>query len=567
MKDLSPLYEHDLALQRKQLLGDKARPAEQVSLASEELMEQKRAKYESCLSVAYDILDDARITLAVRFRFLDRALWRMPLKPTFELYGIASDGVSLFYDPEYVVARYRISMAEVVRDVAHCLFHCVFRHPFMLYSVVRAPWDAACDIAIESLLLDLLGEAFPCNMDRRERQALRILGAQLEGVLTAERLYLFFLEKGQGTDFASLGPIFRRDAHGLWYGEDQRPAHSAGATGAARQRDEHNDGGALPDTKGAPPLQGTESALASGGGADGEEPSSLSEEQDEQQKGAGSGSDSSFEADGQPDREELARQWEDVSRQMQMELEADLSRRGDEAGSLVAQLRAVNRERCDYESFLSRFAVLGERMLVNPDEFDYIYYLFGLQRYGNMPLIEPLEYKESRAICDFVIAFDTSESCSGDLVQAFVQKTYNILAQQNSFHTRVNVHIVQCDARIQDDVKITSLDQLELYLQNMELRGFGGTDFRPVFEYVNLLCEKGEFSDLRGLVYFTDGQGVYPRRQPGYETVFVFLDDGYSNPDVPPWALKLLLDERELKVASEVGGKAEQAKQKGRQWI
>ena len=64
----------------------------------------------------------------------------------------------------------------------------------------------------------------------------------------------------------------------------------------------------------------------------------------------------------------------------------------------------------------------------NPDEFDYIYYTYGLDRYGNMPLIEPLEYREARAVHDFAIAIDTSESVSGDLA-AGVRKTYNILKQ------------------------------------------------------------------------------------------------------------------------------------------
>ena len=234
---------------------------------------------------------------------------------------------------------------------------------------------------------------------------------------------------------------------------------------------------------------------------------------------------------------------------MQIEIEATVAERGDEAGNLITQLKAVNREKQNYEAFLKRFAVLRERMMVNGDEFDYIYYTFGMERYGNMPLIEPLEYKDAKGIHDFVIAIDTSESCSGEMVQAFVRKTYNILCQTESFHSRVNIHIIQCDAKIQSDKKIESLDDLDLYLKDMELRGFGGTDFRPVFEYVNLLCEKGEFTDLRGMVYFTDGQGLFPRKQPKYDTVFVFLDDGYSDPEVPPWALKLILDERELEVS------------------
>ena len=33
-----------------------------------------------------------------------------------------------------------------------------------------------------------------------------------------------------------------------------------------------------------------------------------------------------------------------------------------------------------------------------------------------------------------------------------------------------------------------------------------------------------------------------------YDAVFVFLDDGYSDPKVPPWAFKVILNENELEV-------------------
>ena len=66
-------------------------------------------------------------------------------------------------------------------------------------------------------------------------------------------------------------------------------------------------------------------------------------------------------------------------------------------------------------------------MRINDDEYDYIFYTYGLRQYKNMPLIEPLEYKEVKRIREFVIAIDTSGSTSGELVQRFMQKTYNIL--------------------------------------------------------------------------------------------------------------------------------------------
>ncbi len=123
----------------------------------------------------------------------------------------------------------------------------------------------------------------------------------------------------------------------------------------------------------------------------------------------------------------------------------------------------------------------------------------------------------------------------------FIQKTYNILKQQESFFSKVNIHIIQCDAHIQEDYKITTEEEFDEYLKNMKLKGFGGTDFRPVFQHVDDLIRKKEFTNLKGLLYFTDGYGTFPEREPDYKTAFVFLDDEYNNFNVPVWAIRIIL--------------------------
>ena len=148
-------------------------------------------------------------------------------------------------------------------------------------------------------------------------------------------------------------------------------------------------------------------------------------------------------------------------------------------------------------------------MKINDDEFDYIFYTYGLRLYENMPLIEPLEYKEVKRIREFVIAIDTSGSVAGDTVQRFVQKTYNILKSTESFFSKINLHILQCDASVQEDVKITSQEDFDNYLKTMQIKGLGGTDFRPVFSYVDRLIGQNEFQNLKGLIYFTDGFGTF----------------------------------------------------------
>jgi len=163
-----------------------------------------------------------------------------------------------------------------------------------------------------------------------------------------------------------------------------------------------------------------------------------------------------------------------------------------------------------------------------------------------MPLVEPLEYKEEKKVKEFVIVIDTSASCKGPLVQGFLKKTYSILKQSENFFQKVNVHIIQCDMEVQSDTKITCQEDFDLFLKEGKLRGFGSTDFRPAFSYVDEQIEKKEFENLKGLIYFTDGYGIYPERMPDYETIFVFLNEDEKKPVVPVWAIEVVLNEAEL---------------------
>lgn len=244
--------------------------------------------------------------------------------------------------------------------------------------------------------------------------------------------------------------------------------------------------------------------------------------------------------------EEAKETWDRISKQIQVDLETFSKGQGKHAGNMMQNLRALHRERYDYSEFLRKFSVYGELMRIDEDSFDYNFYTYGMHLYGNMPLIEPLEYKDVKRIREFVIAIDTSGSVAGDTVQKFIQKTYNILKQQESFFSKVNIHIIQCDATIQEDVKITTQEEFDQYIKNMKIHGLGGTNFCPVFDYVDRLIDAREFTNLKGLIYFTDGHGTFPSRMPSYQTAFVFLDDEYNNYDVPVWAMRVILETRDI---------------------
>ncbi len=459
--------------------------------------------------LAANVLRLSRNTLLVNLRFLDMALSCLQPAAT-NLTTLCTDGQYLAYDPTFILRRYKQEKEVPVRDYLHVVFHCIFRHMYIHSLMNQTVWDLACDIAVEQMINDL-GLKSTCAARERQQQVIIQKLREKYKVITAERLYRCFLDENlPEEEMLRLRELFKADDHGIWYLPPEEKIQisiqfrTAAGSGSGSDSESSDSGsGNTPDEEGDLPNNNSTSAAT--------------------------------EAD-----------WENISQRMQQDIEMFSKLQGNTAGDLMQNLREVNRERYDYTAFLKKFAVLGEAMKINDDEFDYIYYTYGLQLYDKMPLIEPLEYKEVKRIREFVIAIDTSGSVAGDLVQRFIQKTYNILQSTESFFSKINVHIIQCDTEIQEDAKITSREDFDRYLNNMKLRGLGGTDFRPVFSYVDELIRNKEFQNLKGLIYFTDGYGDFPAKKPDYDTAFVFIDDGINNYDVPPWAIKLILQKEEI---------------------
>ncbi len=233
------------------------------------------------------------------------------------------------------------------------------------------------------------------------------------------------------------------------------------------------------------------------------------------------------------------REWKDKSQKIQTDLETFSSGGGQGSEGVCEALEVENQEKTIYRDFLKKFVITQEESQVDMDAFDYAFYTLGMDLYGNMPLIEPLETKEVQKIQDFVIAIDTSLSCSKELVKKFLQETYSILKDEESFFRRMNLCLVQCDEKIQKSDFIHNEQELEEYMEHLEIKGMGGTDFRPVFTHVNELIEQKKLTQLKGMIYFTDGYGIYPKQCPKYQTAFVFLDDNYEKKKVPAWAIQV----------------------------
>lgn len=444
--------------------------------------------------LAREIMNNCRNSLFLNLRFMGTATGRLYLKSTDKIESIATDGQYLFYNDRWVLRRFKEEPSALVRDYLHIIMHCVFSHSFSSVSMNRKYWDVACDLAVENIINELNIDKTKSNREKLQSPIIYYFSSQFQP-LTAEKVYRYMIEKEYTqSQVEQLQKAFSADSHDMWYDRTV----SANIVGSPENEE-------TPDESSSARI---------------EEPMSL---------------------------EEIQQAWNKTSESIKVDMKTSSKTWGDKSANFMASLEYVTRDKYNYTDFLRRFAVMGEKMIVDNDSFDYVFYTYGLELYENVPLIEPLEYKEVKSIKEFVIAIDTSGSCSGELVQQFLNKTYSILKTTESFFSKINLHIIQCDAKIQKDTKITCQEDFDEFINSIQLFGFGGTDFRPVFDYVKKLQEEKEFTNLKGMIYFTDGFGTFPSKKPDYETAFVFMNNDYNVPDVPPWAIKLIFSDDDIK--------------------
>jgi len=480
-------------------------------------------------ALARRALEACRNQLFFENRFLEQALFRLKWEEGGAVY-FGSDGGCLYYSADYILKRYMQEPKQLMMDYLHTVMHCLYQHPFFVPQEQREYWDVAADIAVECILEEMAAEDIPL-FDTPQGQARRNTIKRIPdkiNAMSAQKIFVFLLRNMPsdkdfsaffGMSFAELCALFRRDEHRLWYA-DESTEESSTQQGGMQSKENSTEQGEM---------QSKESSA---------------EKDDIQSKGHRIRTDDRRIGRSQ---KQIQQVWKGVAEQMLMDLQS-FSRhtRGDLSGNMVKTLQKLTRENFDYSTFLLKFAaLLEERMQTDMDEFDYVFYTYGLRLDKRMPLIEPLEYKDKYLLREFVIAIDTSGSCEGELVEKFLTKTYNILRQTESFTSKVNIHLIQCDAVIQEDVTIQSQQDLEEYIAHFTLKGFGGTDFRPVFEHIERMMESGAIQRLEGLLYFTDGYGIFPAKPPKYKTAFVFLDQE-ENVKVPAWAMKVYIEEETL---------------------
>ncbi|MDO5154512.1 MAG: VWA-like domain-containing protein [Eubacteriales bacterium] len=427
----------------------------------------KQQKNEQIEIYAKKIMQLAKDTITVKFRFFDQALTMLQLKSKPGIGQFATDGRHIYYDSASLLLTYMEEPNVAVRALLHILLHCIFSHSFQYEKKNMEYWDLAIDIAVENIILEMDLSSASLSRDSDARSQITKISKWVPQ-LSAERIYREFMVNGLSMDAQTrYRKLFQVDNHDFWRGTAK------------------------------------EEVIIS------------------------------------------EKEWKKISERIKTDLKT-FSKDKANSESLQQNLEEATRQHYDYRSILERFMVSGEELHVNDDEFDYIYYTYGLATYGNLPLIEPLEYKEVHKVREFVIALDTSASCRGQIVKSFLRQTYDILKSADNFFHEVNVHIIQCDNQLQSDTVIRTEEDFLKFVEQGKLTGFGGTDFRPVFSYVDELIDNKTFENLKGLIYFTDGYGIYPERVPAYDVMFAFLNEDQNRAQVPNWALEIIIEEERL---------------------
>ena len=104
------------------------------------------------------------------------------------------------------------------------------------------------------------------------------------------------------------------------------------------------------------------------------------------------------------------------------------------------------------------------------------------------------------------VAVDTSGSIDEALLGAFMGEFKTIMQNFPS----VKIELIIADAKVHAHYTFQGGEKMDF-----RLKGGGGTDYRPTFDYID-----ANLPMTTMLLYFTDGEGSYPKYSPPYEVLW-----------------------------------------------
>lgn len=431
-------------------------------------------------------LSAARTRLILDKPFLGALVLRLPMIEADSEWcrTVATDARAFYYNADYIDG---LSVDQAQFVLAHEALHCALSHFARRQHRDKHRWDLACDLAINPLLIADGLRPCPDALYLKEYEE-----------MTAEEIYPCLDEH------ENLTP---HDDH-VYDKDNQSGGGRQGAGGQHDSSEKGSEGGdqqqkKSPDDKGGrgdaqKPEQSTQ------------EPGEGERQQEQPQDGSGSGQGA-----GEPpplSKEEM----ENLSVQWQQRM-AGAAQQAMQAGKLSGPLRRIIdhllQPQLPWRMILARFLNATAR-----DDYNYSR---PSRREGDyiMPSLKSHEL-------DVVVALDTSGSVTDKEMTEFVSEVNALKGQ-----LRARVTLMACDSDLVGDGP-WSFEPWEEFALPREFKGGGSTDFRPVFGWTE---RENRRPDV--LVYFTDGLGRFPEREPAFPTVWLIKGKA-----TVPWGQRIQLN-------------------------
>ena len=113
------------------------------------------------------------------------------------------------------------------------------------------------------------------------------------------------------------------------------------------------------------------------------------------------------------------------------------------------------------------------------------------------------------------IAIDTSASINKEQLELFLSEVQKIMQTFKNYE----ILLIESDYKVQNTTILKPMNRLK-----SNILGGGSTDFRAVFNYISKTKDNYKF-----LIYFTDGDGIFPSKAPNIDTLWVLTKENSIN--------------------------------------
>jgi len=427
-------------------------------------------------------LTAARTRLILDKPFLGALVLRLPMVAANKDWcpTTATDARRFYYNAEYIDS---LSMGQTQFMLAHEALHCALSHFARRQHRIKHRWDLACDYAINPLLIED-GLVPPPNAQVFD----------LYKGMTAEEIYPL-LQDNDASDTLDQH-VYDQESEGGGAGSNTPPPEQQ------QQEQQPRDRQPEPD-RDEPPQDGEEQQEPQDG---------RGEQRDEhQEQGQGEG-EQPRDSEDQPapteeddagaetpppltpdERDTLEVQWQQrLAGAAQQALQA-----GKLGGTLARMIDHLLQPQLPWRMLLARYMTALAR-----DDFSYM----RPNRREGEAILPSLRSSQ----VEVVVALDTSGSIKPGEIEEFIAEVNAIKGQM-----RARVTLIPCDSAIAEGAPWV-YEPWEDFSYPDTVRGGGGTDFRPVFEWLE---RQGQRPEL--LVYFTDAEGSFPTTEPNFDVIWL----------------------------------------------